>query len=276
MKSSNIRLSIIGGGVMTEAILSRLLKQTLTADRVLVSEPRAARRDYLSQKYQIETTPDNQTAIAAAEVLLLAVKPQVFSSVVAETTPNLDSTVISILAGTTIAKLEQAFPQQPVIRVMPNTPATVGAAMTAIAAGTQAKQHHIEQAKQIFTAVGEVVEVPESAMDAVTGLSGSGPAFVALAIEAMADGGVASGLPREIALQLATQTVLGTATLIKETGIHPGELKDRVTSPGGTTIAGVAKLESAGYRSALIEAVKTATRRSQELGKIEDASKAKS
>lgn len=267
MKSSNISLSIIGGGVMAEAILSRLLKQTLTADRVLVSEPRAERRDYLSQKYQVEVTADNQTAIAAAEVLLLAVKPQVFSSVVAEITPNPNSTVISILAGITIAKLEQAFPQQPVIRVMPNTPATVGAAMTAIAAGTQAKEQHIDRAKQIFTAVGEVVEVPESAMDAVTGLSGSGPAFVALAIEAMADGGVASGLPRAIALQLATQTVLGTATLIKETGIHPGELKDRVTSPGGTTIAGVAKLESAGYRSALIEAVKTATRRSQELGK---------
>ena len=267
MKSSNISLSIIGGGVMAEAILSRLLKQTLTADRILVSEPKAERRDYLSQKYQVEVTADNQAAITAAEVLLLAVKPQVFSSVVAEITPNPNSTVISILAGITIAKLEQAFPHQPVIRVMPNTPATVGAAMTAIAAGTQAKEQHIDRAKQIFTAVGEVVEVPESAMDAVTGLSGSGPAFVALAIEAMADGGVASGLPRAIALQLATQTVLGTATLIKETGIHPGELKDRVTSPGGTTIAGVAKLESAGYRSALIEAVKTATRRSQELGK---------
>lgn len=268
MESSNISLSIIGGGVMAEAILSRLLKQQVfAADRVLVSEPRAERREYLSQKYQVEVTADNQTAITAAEVLLLAVKPQVFSSVVAEITPNPNSTVISILAGVTIAKLEQAFPQQPVIRVMPNTPATVGAAMTAIAAGTQAKEHHIDRAKQIFTAVGEVVEVSESAMDAVTGLSGSGPAFVALAIEAMADGGVASGLPRAIALQLATQTVLGTATLIKTTGIHPGELKDRVTSPGGTTIAGVAKLESAGYRSALIEAVKTATRRSQELGK---------
>lgn len=267
MESSNISLSIIGGGVMAEAILSRLLKQTLTADRVLVSEPKAERRDYLSQRYQVEVTADNQTAIAAADVLLLAIKPQVFNSVVAEITPNPNSTVISILAGITIAKLEQAFPQQPVIRVMPNTPATVGAAMTAIAAGTQAKEHHIDRAKQIFTAVGEVVEVPESAMDAVTGLSGSGPAFVALAIEAMADGGVASGLPRAIALQLATQTVLGTATLIKETAIHPGELKDRVTSPGGTTIAGVAKLESAGYRSALIEAVKTATMRSQELGK---------
>ena len=267
MESNSICLSIIGGGVMAEAILSRLLVEgVFTANTVLVSEPRAERRDFLAQKYQVRVTEDNQTAVSAAQVLLLAIKPQVFSKVVADLTPNPDSTVISILAGMTIAKLEQAFLQQPVIRVMPNTPATVGAGMTAIALGTYAQQKHLEQAKSIFAAVGEVVEVAESSMDAVTGLSGSGPAFVALAIEALADGGVASGLPRAIALQLATQTVLGAATLIKETQMHPGVLKDKVTSPGGTTIAGVAKLESAGFRSALIEAVKTATARSKELG----------
>ena len=268
MESNSICLSIIGGGVMAEAILSRLLQQKVfAANAVLVSEPRAERREFLAREYQVEVTADNQTAISVAKTLLLAVKPQVFNSVVADISPNIDSTVISILAGVTIAKLEQAFPQQPVIRVMPNTPATVGAAMTAIAAGTHATEQHIEQAQQIFTAVGEVVEVPETSIDAVTGLSGSGPAFIALAIEALADGGVASGLPRAIALELAIQTVLGTATLIKETQMHPGELKDLVTSPGGTTIAGVAKLESVGFRSALIEAVKTATKRSQELGK---------
>ena len=268
MESNSICLSIIGGGVMAEAILSRLLQQKVfAANTVLVSEPRAERREFLAQKYQVEVTADNQTAISVAKTLLLAVKPQIFNSVVAEIGPNIDSTVISILAGVTIAKLEQAFPQQPVIRVMPNTPATVGAAMTAIAAGTHATEQHIQQAQQIFTAVGEVVAVPESSIDAVTGLSGSGPAFIALAIEALADGGVASGLPRAIALELAIQTVLGTATLIKETQMHPGELKDLVTSPGGTTIAGVAKLERVGFRSALIEAVKTATKRSQELGK---------
>ena len=253
---------------MAEAILSRLLKQSVfTASTVLVSEPRAERRDFLASEYQVEVTADNQTAISAGEILLLAIKPQVFDSVVADIEPNPDSIIISILAGVTVDKLEQAFPDRPVIRVMPNTPATVGAGMTAIAAGTQAKAEHIDRAKSIFTAIGEVVEVPESMMDAVTGLSGSGPAFVALAIEALADGGVASGLPRAIALQLAIQTVLGTATLLKETEIHPGVLKDRVTSPGGTTIAGVAKLESKGFRSALIEAVKTATERSKELGK---------
>lgn len=267
MESNSNCLSIIGGGVMAEAILSRLLvKQIFAANTVLVSEPRTERRDFLAQKYQVQVTADNQTAISEAQVLLLAIKPQILDLVVADLTPNPNSTVISILAGVTIAKLEQSFPKQPVIRVMPNTPATVGAGMTAIATGTYAKVEHIQQAKSIFAAVGEVVEVPESSMDAVTGLSGSGPAFVALAIEALADGGVASGLPRAIALQLAIQTVLGTATLIKETGIHPGVLKDRVTSPGGTTIAGVATLESLGFRSALIEAVKTATARSQELG----------
>ena len=253
---------------MAEAILSRLLAQRVfAADTVLVSEPRKDRRDYLTQQYQVKTTEDNQTAISASETLLLAIKPQVFDLVKTNITPNANSTVISILAGVTIAKLEQAFSQQPVIRVMPNTPATVGQGMTAIAAGTNARPEHVERAKSIFDAVGDVVEVPESSMDAVTGLSGSGPAFVALTIEALADGGVASGLPRAIALQLAIQTVLGTATLIKETELHPGILKDRVTSPGGTTIAGVAKLESLGFRSALIEAVKTATERSQELGR---------
>ena len=268
MKSNNICLGIIGGGVMAEAILSRLLKQQVfAANTVLVGEPQPQRRDFLAQKYQVQVTPDNQAAVSAAEVLLLAIKPQVFDLVVADIVPNPNSTIVSILAGTTISRLEQAFPQQPVIRVMPNTPATVGTGMTAIAPGTYAKEKQIEQAKSIFSAVGEVVEVSESAMDAVTGLSGSGPAFVALVIEALADGGVASGLPRAIALQLATQTVLGTATLVKETQIHPAVLKDRVTSPGGTTIAGVAKLESLGFRSALIEAVKTATARSKELGK---------
>ena len=252
---------------MAEAILSRLLAQNVfAANTVLVSEPKKERRETLVQQYQVQATGDNQSAVSASDILLLAIKPQIFDTVVNNITPNANSTVISILAGVTIARLEQAFPHQPVIRVMPNTPATVGQGMTAIAAGSKAQEEHVQQAKSIFSAVGEVVEVPESSMDAVTGLSGSGPAFVALAIEALADGGVASGLPRAIALQLATQTVLGTATLVKETGLHPGVLKDRVTSPGGTTIAGVAKLESLGFRSALIEAVKTATNRSKELG----------
>ena len=266
----SVKLGMIGGGVMGEALLSRLIAQKVyQPHEAIVSDPLPQRRDYLSEKYQVQVTSDNEAAASASEVLLLAIKPQVFDAVVAglpkgETT---DQVVLSILAGMPLSKLEPAFPQQPVIRAMPNTPATVGAGMTAIASGTQVQPRHLEAAKQILQAVGDVVEVPESMMDAVTGVSGSGPGYVAIAIEALTDGGVAAGLPRAIAAKLALNTVLGTAQLLKETGMHPAELKDRVTSPGGTTIAGIAQLESAGFRSALIEAVRKAAQRSEELGR---------
>ena len=273
-----IKLGIIGGGVMGEAILSRLLtKEIYPAKKVLVSEPEKSRRYFLHQQYRVRVTEDNREAAAATDVLLLAIKPQVFDLVVAGLelrNPSINKPlVISILAGVPLSRLEAAFPQYPVIRAMPNTPATVGAAMTALASHNQVQKHHLAQAKSIFAAVGQVVEVPESLMDAVTGLSGSGPAYVAIAIEALADGGVAAGLPRAVASQLALQTVLGTARLIQEKGLHPAELKDRVTSPGGTTIAGVAQLEKYGLRSAIIEAVLAAYRRSQELQSYRDESK---
>lgn len=256
---------------MGEAILSRLLeKKIYPANAVLVSEPQLQRRNFLEKQYQIQVTADNQKAAEATEVLLLAIKPQVLDTVLTNLkSQNSDGDrplVISLLAGVTLKRLETGFPQQPVIRVMPNTPATIGAGMSAIAPGTRVKSEDILKAKEIFTSVGQVVEVSESLMDAVTGLSGSGPAFVAIMIEALADGGVAAGLPRAIASQLALQTVLGTAQLLEASGLHPAELKDRVTSPGGTTIAGVGALEKAGFRSAVIEAVKAAYHRSQELG----------
>lgn len=263
---------MIGGGVMGEALLSRLLqRQIYSPDEVLVSEPQPERQAFLVEKYGISATADNRQAAIATEVLLLAIKPQVFTTVVSGLT-GLASTpdrplVLSILAGTPLSKLEAAFGGYPVVRAMPNTPATVGAGMTAIAAGSSTASHHLELAQRIFAAVGEVVEVPESLMDAVTGLSGSGPGYVALVIEALADGGVAAGLPRAIAQKLAIQTVKGTAQLLQESNLHPGQLKDQVTSPGGTTIAGIAALERAGFRSALIEAVRAAYGRSQELGK---------
>lgn len=258
---------------MGEALLSRLLVQgTYAAPDVLVSEPQAERRAFLAERYGIRVTENNQQVAAEAEVLMLAIKPQVFASVVAGLAGDSGQAarqflVLSILAGTPLQKLEAAFPGQPVVRAMPNTPATVGAGITAIAAGQYAQPQHMQQARQIFQAVGEVVEVPESSLDAVTGLSGSGPGYVAVMIEALADGGVAAGLPRAIATQLALQTVKGTAQLLQESGLHPGELKDRVTSPGGTTIAGIAHLERSGFRSALIEAVRAAFLRSQELGR---------
>ena len=252
---------------MGEALLSRLLvQQIFLPNQVIVSEPQPQRREFLHQQYGVEVTIDNQAIASSVEVLLLAIKPQVFDSVTAGLQAAPDQIVLSILAGVPLKRLEAAFPGQPVIRAMPNTPATVGAGMTAIAAGQQAQAAHLETARQIFSAVGEVVEVPESLLDAVTGLSGSGPGFVAVMIEALIDGGVSVGLPRATATQLALQTVRGTAELLQTTGLHPAELKDRVTSPGGTTIAGVAHLEQAGLRSAMIGAVQAACRRSQELG----------
>ncbi len=268
----NIKFGLIGGGVMGEALLSRLITSSIyQGSEIIVSEPQAERRSYLEQKYEVVVTTDNSLVLGAAkEAVMLAIKPQIFSAVTQELADILpiehSPLIISILAGVTLKQLEAAFPQVPIIRAMPNTPATVGAGVTAISLGAYTHPDHQQTAQQIFAAVGEVVEVPESLMDAVTGLSGSGPAYVALMIEALADGGVAVGLPRAIAKQLAVQTVLGTATLIQETKIHPAELKDRVTSPGGTTIAGVSTLEKAGFRSAIIEAVKASKERAQELG----------
>ena len=256
---------------MGEALLSRLLSQGLYApDEVLLGEPSPERRQVLSEQHSIQTSAINREVIEASRVILLAVKPQIFERVAkdfAGAHSEAPPLVISILAGITLAKLEEAVPDAPVIRAMPNTPSTVGAGMTAIALGSKAGSEHGELAIELFSAVGEVVQVAEGMMDAVTGLSGSGPGYVAIVIEALADGGVAAGLPRAIANQLAVQTVLGTAQLLQKTGIHPAELKDRVTSPGGTTIAGIACLEELGLRSSLIEAVRVASSRSRELGK---------
>jgi pyrroline-5-carboxylate reductase len=278
-----IKFGMIGGGVMGEAILSRLIAQKVyLPSEILVSEPGVKRREFLTEKYGIGTTASNLEVAVAIEVLFLAIKPQIFETVALELAVATDRTqgnngetantksealVVSILAGVPLSKLEAAFPGRGVLRVMPNTPATVGAGMSAIAPGKFVQPADLELVKCIFEAVGEVVEVPENMLDAVTGLSGSGPGYVAILIEALTDGGVCAGLPRAIASQLALQTVFGTAKLLQETGMHPAELKDRVTSPGGTTIAGIAKLESSGFRSALIEAVKAACLRSQELGK---------
>lgn len=266
----SVKLGMIGGGVMAEAILSRLLQRSLFAPQeVLVSDPQAERRHYLSQTYGIGVTADNQSPAEATDAILLAIKPQIVDQVALELQGSSSlhqSCLISILAGVTLSKLERLFPDHSIIRVMPNTPATVGAGMSAIAIGTHVSEAQIRLTQSIFAAVGEVVELPERLLDAVTGLSGSGPAYVAIFIEALADGGVAAGLPRAIAQQLALQTVWGTADLLRQTALHPAILKDRVTSPGGTTIAGVAALEQAGFRSATIEAVKAAYQRSVELG----------
>ncbi len=266
-------LGIIGGGVMGEALLSRIVSGRLyDPEKILVSDLSPLRRDTLREQYGVEVTENNADVASSASVVLLAVKPQIFSKV----SPSLDVSfqgmgspplVLSILAGTSLSTLSLGLGEKvPVVRAMPNTPATVGAGITAIARGVKVSDDQFATARKIFEAVGSVVEVPESLMDGVTGVSGSGPAYVALMVEALADGGVAAGLPREIASQLALQTVLGASQLMAETELHPAILKDRVSSPGGTTIAGVAALEENGFRSAIIQAVQAASQRSQELG----------
>jgi pyrroline-5-carboxylate reductase len=263
----SVQLGMIGGGMMGEALLSRLVAlQIYSPDTILVSDPMPQRRDLLAAQYGVTVTADNQ-ATAAAPVLFLAIKPQVFDAVISPLPKGQSQQlVLSILAGVSLSRLNAAFPGQPVVRAMPNTPATVGVGVTAIAPNSVTTEEQLAIARRIFAAVGTVVDIPESAMDAVTGLSGSGPGFVAVMIEALIDGGVAAGLPRPTATQLALQTVRGTAELLQSTGMHPAELKDRVTSPGGTTIAGIAQLEQAGVRSAFIQAVQAAEQRSRQLG----------
>lgn len=258
---------------MGEALIARLLSYGIYgADDIRVGEPGEARRQFLAASYGVVTTDRNAEVIDSADVLLMAVKPQIFSAVAPdlqgyESQPSPPPLLISIMAGVTLDQLEAAAPGWPVVRAMPNTPATVGAGMTAIALGNHTNAQHCQWAEAIFGAVGAVVTVPEHLMDAVTGLSGSGPGYIAAVIDALADGGVAAGLPRATALQLAIQTVKGTAELLQTEGMHPGVLKDRVTSPGGTTITGLAKLEAAGVRSAFIEAVRAASERSRQLGR---------
>lgn len=223
----------------------------------------------LTAEHAIRTFASNVEAAAWASVIVLAVKPQVLPAVLFEIAPELtpDKLVISIVAGVPSERIVEQLGGHPrVVRAMPNTPAIVGEAATAIVGGRGAAPEDLAVAEELFRSVGIVVRVAEPMMDAVTGLSGSGPAYVFMAIEALSDAGVRAGLPRDVALKLAAQTLLGAAKLAIETGEHPGRLKDMVTSPAGTTIAGVAALERAGFRHALLAAVEAATARSKELG----------
>jgi pyrroline-5-carboxylate reductase len=217
----------------------------------------------------VRTTIDNHQLLRESDVVVLAVKPQVIDRVLTEVGADLraDQVLVSVAAGVPIEALEARLPPgSRVVRAMPNTPATVQAGATAIAAGTHASVDDLRLAREMFEAVGRVVVLDEALLDAVTGLSGSGPAYVMLIIEALADGGVKVGLHRDTALLLAAQTVFGSAKLLLETGEHPGRLKDMVTSPGGTAIAGLHTLESGALRKTLIDAVEVASERAAELG----------
>jgi len=264
------KIAFLGTGNMAEALVKGLLGAgTASAEEIVCAEPRLERREEIALRYGVKVIGSNLEATEQADVVVLSVKPQTMEQLLDEIAPAVDhrKLVISIAAGVSIAAIARKLGGGVrIVRTMPNTPALVGAGATALARGAHATDWDLEQARNLFQAVGTTVIVEEHHLDAVTGLSGSGPAFLFLVIEALADGGVKVGLARPVAMTLAAQTVLGSAKLVLETGEHPGRLKDQVTSPGGTAIAGVHALEQGGLRAALIAAVEAATRRSRELG----------
>jgi len=268
--ASSRTVGFVGGGNMAEALIKGLLHaQVLAPSQIIASDVKADRLKHLQAVHGIRTTADNHALVRASNVVVLAVKPQVVDRVLNAIGKDLPSEalLVSVAAGVPIEGLEARLPAGArVVRAMPNTPATALAGATAISAGSHATDADVDVARELFEAVGRVVTLDETLLDAVTGLSGSGPAYIMLIIEALADGGVKMGLHRDTALLLAAQTVYGSAKLLLETGEHPGRLKDMVTSPGGTAITGLHTLEHGGVRTTLMNAVEAATRRSRELG----------
>lgn len=263
-------LGFVGGGQMAEALIKGLLsKKFLKPVQIKVSDPSEDRRNHLRETFGINTTPENKEAIKGSKIIILAVKPQVMPVVIEDIAPFVSSNhlVISIAAGITAHYIEKRLPEGVrVVRVMPNTPALVQAGAAALCKGSSASQVDMDIVRQILEAVGKAVVVPEALMDAVTGLSGSGPAYVFTFIEGLIDAGVREGLSRTVAQELVVQTVRGAALMCQNTGKHPAELTAMVTSPGGTTVAGLHVLERASLRGILMDAVRAATERSRELG----------
>ncbi len=266
------RWGFIGSGKMATALVKGMLRAGIAAtESISASDPLPEARSSLQTETGITAFDSNLAVVERSDVLVLAVKPQSMRQVLQELRPAVtsDHLVISIAAGITIASIDEGLAATGrLVRVMPNTPALLGEGASAYAMGPRTVREDESIVKGCLDSVGRAVRVPESLLDAVTGLSGSGPAFVYLIIEALSDGGVRAGLPREVATLLAAQTVLGAAMMVRDTGLHPGVLKDQVASPGGTTIAGLHALERGGVRGALIDAVEAATRRSAELAAL--------
>lgn len=267
------RIGFVGGGAMAQALACGLVASGVRAEALAASDPDPARREALKATPGIQTFESNPDLVARSDVVVLAVKPAVAPRVLAEISAAAPGAAgaplwVSIAAGVALASLEGSLPEGTrVVRAMPNTPALVGSGATAWVANPAATVADRAATATLFEAVGLAWEAPhEALLDAVTGLSGSGPAYVLVFLEALGDAGVRMGLPREAAYRLAFQTVLGTARLALETGRHPAALKDQVTSPGGTTIAGLERLEALGLRAAVHAAVEAATQRSRELG----------
>jgi len=269
------RIGIIGAGAMGGALCRGLVHaQAALPTRILVSDPHTEHVENLKNTLNIKVAKNNAQVALHTDIIVLAIKPFTIPAVLEEIRESLKRDadkplplVICIAAGVRIAKIESLLEDPiPVVRAMPNTPAQVLKGACAYCRGTHTNDDHIAQANAIFQSVGIGVEVPESQMDAVTALSGSGPAYIYLMIEALIDGGVRAGLPRDVASQLASQTVLGAAQMVIETGMHPAQLRDMVTTPAGTTIEAIAALEHSGLRAALIDAIGKAAQRSKELG----------
>jgi pyrroline-5-carboxylate reductase len=261
------KIGVVGAGKIGSAIARGMIKAGLvTKDQVMASDVSDALRQAIAKELDIKITPDNGQLCAFADVVILAVKPQIVDPVAKEIAKTLGKSklLISVAAGVPISRIEKGAR---VVRVMPNISCVVGAGAAGYAGGTNASAQDLDICGSILNSFGVGLPVEEKYLDAVTGLSGSGPAYVFLFMEALADGGVQVGLTRDVALKLAMQTVYGAARMALESAKHLGELKDEVTSPGGTTIAGLYALEQRGFKGAVMEAIVNATRRSQELGK---------
>ena len=263
------RLAVIGVGSMGSAVVRGLLKvKWTTPDKVVGAHPRKERASELSKGLGVEVVTDAAKAVQGADVVLLGVKPQILPEVLESLRGKVkpDQLVLSVAAGIRTDSIEAVLPGVPVVRSMPNLAATVGQGATAICAGEHATKEHLALAKEIFSAVGAVEEVPEKLMDAVTGLSGTGPMYVFHLVEAMADAGVKVGLSRDVASRLALATLIGSAHLARDSHLHAAALKDQVTSPGGTAIAALHVLRREGFQAIVMDAVEAATKRAQELG----------
>jgi pyrroline-5-carboxylate reductase len=265
------RIGFIGAGNMAEAIIRGLLESgTMAPEHITAADVVPERLAFMETTYRISTTSDNAALVKGSDILVLAIKPQVAGQVLAHIGPHTDDSklLISIVAGLTTATMTAALgPGTRIVRTVPNTPVFVAEGMVSLASDGPARAEDYAVARAIFSPVGRVISIEEKHMDAAIGVSGSGPAYGFVMIEALADGGVKMGLPRPVAYELAAQTLLGAAKMCLESGRHPGQLKDMVTSPGGTTIAALHKMEAAGVRAALMDAVEAATRRSEELGR---------
>lgn len=267
-------IAFIGSGAMGEAIIKGLLSRELIgADHIIGSDPVAARRDYIAQSYGVQTTDDNVQAVRAADLVVMSIKPQALATVAATLQGALKPTalVLSIMAGISLKTLQSAFGHDRIVRAMPNTPAQVNMGVTAWIATPAVDATQRQQTALLLGALGEQIPVDkEEYIDMQTGLGGSGPGFVFLIIEAMIDAGVQMGFSRPDAQKIVLQTIAGSVALVKETGKHPAELRNLVTSAGGTTAAGIYELEKGGLRTTLTNAILAAYRRSQELGRLSE------